>query len=138
MSQTEKPILWSGVLIIQNRRLLTLKEKDKPFYVLPGGKVEIGETDEEAAAREALEELGVTAKIHQVFTEIIENSKNTGDLIRFKVFRATINIEPKIENLPERTEATAYINSQYKLDGIDIGNLLIKLLPELVKEDLTD
>jgi 8-oxo-dGTP pyrophosphatase MutT (NUDIX family) len=42
MSQNDKTILWSGVLIIQKRRALTLKETDKAFYIMPGGKLEAG------------------------------------------------------------------------------------------------
>ncbi|HUD05930.1 MAG TPA: NUDIX domain-containing protein [Candidatus Saccharimonadales bacterium] len=138
MAQAEKPILWSGVLIIRDRRVLTLKERDKSFYIMPGGKVEARESDENAAAREALEELGVSVEIQKAFIEIVENSKNTGKLIRFKLFTGNFTKEPDIKNLPGRTESIAYINSQYKQDNIDVGNLLIKLLPELVKQDLID
>lgn len=46
-------------MIVKNRKVLTLKESDKPFQLVPGGKVEDGETDEEAVVREVNEELGV-------------------------------------------------------------------------------
>lgn len=136
--QNEKAILWSGILVINNRRILTLKEVDKPFYILPGGKLELGESDEDAAIREAAEELGVSVELSEVFTEIIENSKNTGLLIRFKLFRAVMPSPPNPDKLPIRTEKIAWINSSCEQEGLDVGNLLIKLLPMLVEKGLID
>ncbi|NOT38913.1 MAG: NUDIX hydrolase [Alphaproteobacteria bacterium] len=50
-------------------RLLLIKRKSAPFkgyYALPGGFVEVGETVEQAACRELMEETGVTAKKPQL------------------------------------------------------------------------
>lgn len=136
MAETTSPIPWAGVAIVRERQLLTLKERDKPFYILPGGKVEPGETDEEAAIRELDEETRLSAHNLTHFVTINENSRTTGQPIRFRVFTAELDKGPETSDLPARTETIAWIDSAHKKIGIEVGNLLIKLIPVLVDKDL--
>lgn len=53
-------------IIIKDKRVLLQKRSFglfKGFWVLPGGKVEIGEDVQEACIREAMEETGIEVKI---------------------------------------------------------------------------
>ena len=50
-------------IIIYNGRILAMHDGRSPFYYLPGGRVQMGETAEGAVVREMKEELGVTAKV---------------------------------------------------------------------------
>jgi len=50
------------VLIVQDDKVLLVKEKDDEWWALPGGGVDHGETVESALIRETKEELGVSAK----------------------------------------------------------------------------
>ncbi len=50
-------------IIISDNRLLAMKDERSPYYYLPGGRVAMGETAEQAVIREIKEELGVTATI---------------------------------------------------------------------------
>lgn len=138
MNDNERPILWAGVLIIKDRKVLVIKEIDKPFYIMPGGKLEKNESDLAAAKREVIEEIGTGVEIGDYYDEFIERSKNTNKLIRFKLYYAILKENFKDKALPKRTEDIKYINSKYKEEKIDIGNLLIKLIPKLVKQDLID
>lgn len=50
-------------MMINNGKILSMRDDRSPFYYLPGGRVGMGETAEAAVIREVGEELGVTPKI---------------------------------------------------------------------------
>ncbi len=50
-------------IIIENGRILAMKDEGSPYYYLPGGRVKIGETAEEALLRECEEELLIKPEI---------------------------------------------------------------------------
>ncbi len=50
-------------VIISDGKILAMQDERSPYYYLPGGRVQVGETAEVAVIREVWEELGVTAKI---------------------------------------------------------------------------
>ncbi len=61
----ERPVPAVSALVFREGAVLLVKRRDEPSRGLwspPGGSLELGETVEQAAAREALEETGVTAR----------------------------------------------------------------------------
>lgn len=50
-------------MIISDNKILAMRDERSPYFYLPGGRVAIGETAEQAVIREVQEELGVTTKI---------------------------------------------------------------------------
>ena len=50
-------------IMISDGRILAMHDERSPYYYLPGGRVELGETAEHAVIREVEEELNVTPKI---------------------------------------------------------------------------
>lgn len=62
----QTPSLTVDTVILLKNRLVLVKRKNPPYqgkFALPGGFVEIGETTENAAAREAFEETGLSVEI---------------------------------------------------------------------------
>lgn len=91
-------------------KILLVKRRDIPVWVLPGGGIEDGETPIQAAIREAKEETGFTIKIvRQVARYTYKNSHKQNHLFEGRVVSgiATLNNEAKainffdIDNLPE-------------------------------------
>lgn len=63
-------IMPSACVLIMNKRgqLLLQKRKDNGFWGYPGGSLDLGESFEECAKREALEETGLSCNSLQYFT----------------------------------------------------------------------
>ena len=50
-------------IMISNGRILSMRDERSPYFYLPGGRVALGETAEEAVLREVWEELGIKPEI---------------------------------------------------------------------------
>jgi 8-oxo-dGTP diphosphatase len=73
----------SGLIIIENDDLLVVRKENTYFYLLPGGLLELGETDEEALLREIYEELscGLVEDSLAYFGTFEEEAANEPDSI---------------------------------------------------------
>lgn len=67
-------------MMISDGKILAMQDERSPYYYLPGGRVAMGETAEEAVIREVQEELGIAPKIARplwlnqaFFTEDVEH-----------------------------------------------------------------
>ncbi len=66
MRQKNNRVVTTDIIIEEHGRVALLKRAKYPFeglWVLPGGRVELGETVEQAAVREAHEETGLKVKL---------------------------------------------------------------------------
>ncbi|WKA54990.1 NUDIX hydrolase [Planococcus shixiaomingii] len=65
----------SSVILIQEGKVALIKRvlEGREYYVFPGGGVEPGETPEQAARREAFEELGVEVEVQALVAVVQYN-----------------------------------------------------------------
>lgn len=52
-------------MMLHSGKILAMHDERSPYYYLPGGRVKMGETAEDAVIREVQEELLITAKIQR-------------------------------------------------------------------------
>jgi len=52
-----------GIIVTNDNKVLLIKRRDVPIWVIPGGGIEDGETPADAVTREVYEETGLTVEI---------------------------------------------------------------------------
>lgn len=82
----EQPAIGVGAVIVENGRVLVVQRGNDPgagMWAFPGGRLELGETLAEAAAREAREETGLIVEPGEVIAvaELIETDEE--ERVRF-------------------------------------------------------
>ena len=67
----------AGIILIHEGKLALIERhrQGRHYFAYPGGGVDEGETDEQAAIREAEEELGIRVKIVQKAAEILRTGR---------------------------------------------------------------
>lgn len=84
-----KPTVGVGAVILHKEQVLLVKRGKAPFagkWCIPGGKVEYGETLQQAAEREILEETGIVIKAGEpVYAFDIIDTSNAANSVHYVV-----------------------------------------------------
>ena len=126
-------------VILHNQKLLAMKDVRAPYYYLPGGRVAMGETAEQAVLREVQEELGVEGKIlrplwlnQAFFTEDVEKTKFHELCLYFLIDVSDTELMLKGERF-----TTAEGEKTHEFAWLDFGRLKEEYLyPLFIKEEI--
>ena len=99
-------------------------------WEFPGGKIEPGETPEEALARELKEELKINVKVHEIITKVVDEYET--QVLHIDTYRCTL-----ISGEPTLTEhlAMAWSNKD-ELDKLNFSKADAVTLEKIKKEYL--
>lgn len=108
---------------IKDKLILSTKSFGKDKYYIPGGKREVGESDEEALCREIKEELSVdiqqdTIKFVGIF-EAQAHAKPDGTIVKMTCYTAQYTGILKAESEIEEIEWLSF-SDIHKISGVDI------------------
>ncbi|MEK7086414.1 MAG: NUDIX domain-containing protein [Patescibacteria group bacterium] len=129
----------AGGILIKEREFLISRSKGKSFFVAPGGKLEKGETPEEALQRELKEEFTIRIELEDLekfgtfYAPAIgmEDKYLQSDIFLVHKWKGEIQPDNEIEEI-------MWIDSHLP-EGIQLGSIFQhEVLPRLKKENLID
>lgn len=96
MANPIHPVVGVGAVVFKNNAVLLVKRKNPPCqdeWAIPGGKVQTGETLQQAAEREILEETGIVIKAKEsIYTfDLIERDENENILFHYVIIDLDAN-----------------------------------------------
>ena len=79
----------AGIILIHDGKLALMErhKQGRHYFAYPGGGVDDGETDEQAAVREAWEELGIRVEVVQKAAEILRSDRREKDVSFCSILR---------------------------------------------------
>ena len=126
-----------GAIILKSKKILVVRKHTKDNrleYILPGGKREKGETDEETLRRELKEELKVSLINYKYFNTFSDISVFENIPITVQVYYAEIEGEISPQN---EIKDYIWIDKDYERSNIKLGSILSKyIIPSMIKEGL--
>ena len=121
-----------GAIIIEDRKVLVGKKREK--YIIPGGRIEPGESHEDCLRRELQEEFQVDMVSFTFFGQFTaEAALDPGMRVVMDVYEVTINGEPRASS--EITDGQFVTSST----TLPLGSIIQKeVIPKLVEEGKID
>lgn len=120
-----------AAIIKSGDKFCVVRKRETDKFIIPGGRIEHNETDEETLKRELFEELNVTLKNYRWFDVFNGLSVFENEPLEIRVYHTEIEGEPTPNS--EIVEL-AWIGGNY---DIPVGRMLSNLIiPAMIKEGI--
>lgn len=123
----------AGAIIIRENKLLMNRNKTSPIFLIPGGKVEPNETNEETLERELAEELKVKLKSAKSF-KAYYSDKALFDNLPLRMDTYLVDIEGRPKPNSEILEVVWLNKDDYESRKFNLAPFFYKIIPDLIKE----
>ena len=131
-TKSSKIIKKIGAIISVSKKLLVVRENipGRHTFIIPGGRPEVGESNEDTLRRELREELQVAVKSFEYFGDYEEKAEFEDALLQMKVFKVKVEGQPTIGS---EIKELLWVDKDYEKLGISLGSTLTKhVIPALV------
>ena len=121
-----------GLVHVEAGRLLVVRSRNKKAFYLPGGKIEPGESLEDALVREVSEELGIEAGRPQVLKRYVAPAygEGVGAMVDMTCFTADLEGTPRPAG--EIAELTYVTRDEYR-EHAETAPAIHEVLDDLVE-----
>lgn len=123
-----------AIILNDEHQMLVVRKvfKDRVDFIIPGGRQEPGETDEQTLKRELMEELGVRVKSYSFFGRFEEMAIFENIPLIMSVYQVDIEGEPKAQS---EIKDVVWVDKDYESKGFLLGSVLSKhVIPLLVEK----
>lgn len=120
----------AGAIIVRDSRFCIVRKKGTDKFIIPGGRIEKGETDLEALRRELLEELKVSLISAKRFGKFNGLSAFEGVPLEIRVYQVEINGEPEPDS---EIAELAWIGRDYTEP---VGAMLVPIILAMIEANI--
>ena len=141
ISLFKKRIQRVRAIIINDSKILLINRVKaiKSYWIFPGGRVESGESKEEAIKRECIEELGIKIRVKELFAKKISSNLKTKGHYEFFYLCDAIGGKLGAGNGPEYQANQINYEGEYNIQWVNLNKLAdLNLKPEKVKNKIID
>lgn len=125
-------------IIIDSNKILLINrvKRENSYWVVPGGGVERGESNEHAIKRECLEELGIKIRVQRLFLQRIGDKPGMESQHEFFYLCDMVGGKVGTGQGPEFQPGTQY-KGEYKISWVNLKKLPdLNLKPKEVKDKI--
>lgn len=123
-----------AIILNDEKQILVVRKifKDRTEFIIPGGRQEKGETDEQTLVRELKEELGVSVDAFSFFGKFNEQAIFEDVPLVMSVYRVEIEGQPSPQS---EIKEYVWVGRNYEQEGYLLGSVLSKhVIPSLVSK----